>query len=346
MSKLRVGLLYGGRSQEHEISIMSARSVFTMADKSKYEIIPFAISKQGYWLDRNKSLEILVDETVTKVTAIEEGPISMTLQYFLQEKLDLVFPILHGPYGEDGRLQGMLEMLDLPYVGAGVLGSAAGMDKAIMKNLFSYHNIPQGKYKIVYKYDIDNQIKRLKREIENEILWPCFIKPANMGSSIGISKVSNPDKLSEALEEAFKYDYKAVVEEFIPGREVECSVFGNIEFKASLPGEIKATHDFYDYNAKYKDDSTELLIPAELNNDIIEQIRSIAIRAFKAIDGRGFARVDFFISNNNKVIVNEINTIPGFTRYSMYSKLWEVTGINYPDLIDKLIDLALDWQSI
>ncbi len=346
MSKLRVGLLYGGRSQEHEISIMSARSVFNMADKSKYEIIPFAISKQGYWVDRNKSLEILVDETITEVTTIEEGPISMTLHYFLQEKLDLVFPILHGPYGEDGRLQGMLEMLDLPYVGAGVLGSAAGMDKAIMKNLFSYHQIPQGKYKIVYKYDMTNQIEKLKQEIEKELSWPCFIKPANMGSSIGISKVSNPDKLFKALKEAFKYDYKAVVEEFIPGSEVECSVFGNVEIKASLPGEIKATHEFYDYNAKYGDDSTELLIPAELDNEIIDQIRRIAVSAFKAIDGRGFARVDFFISNNNKVLVNEINTIPGFTRYSMYSKLWEATGINYPDLIDKLINLALEWQSI
>jgi len=346
MSKLRVGLLYGGRSQEHEISIMSARSVFTMADKNKYEIIPLAISKKGYWIDKVKSLKILKDEAITEVTSKQEESVSMTLKYFLQERLDLVFPVLHGPYGEDGRLQGMLEMLDLPYVGAGVLSSAAGMDKAIMKNLFSYHKIPQGKYKIVYKYDIDKNFEKLKREIEEEISWPCFIKPANMGSSIGISKVSDPDKLYEALQEAFKYDHKAVIEEFIPGREVECSVFGNIEIKASLPGEIKATHEFYDYNAKYEDNSTELIIPAKLDDGLIEQIRRIAVKSFKAIDGRGFARVDFFISDNHKVLVNEINTIPGFTRYSMYSKMWEATGIKYPVLIDKLINLALEWQSL
>jgi len=346
MSTLRIGLLFGGRSQEHEISIMSARSVFAMADKNKYRIIPLAISKEGYWLDRDSSLAVLEDENVTEVTTNVEGPISKTLKHLLQGNFDLIFPVLHGPFGEDGRLQGMLEMLDLPYVGAGVLSSAAGMDKAIMKNLFSYHQIPQGKYKIVYKYNIEKQIEKLKQEIEKEISWPCFIKPANMGSSIGISKVTDPDKLDEALQEAFKYDHKAVIEEFIPGREVECSVFGNIDIKASLPGEIIATHEFYDYNAKYEDNSTKLVVPANLNDDLIGQIRSIAVKSFKAIDGRGFARVDFFISNNYKVLVNEINTIPGFTRYSMYSKLWEATGIKYPDLIDKLINLALEWQSV
>ena len=346
MSKLKVGLIFGGRSQEHEISIMSARSVYKMAEKNKYDIIPFAISRKGYWLDSGQSLKVLKDETIREVIPTKEGSISLSLQNFLEEELDLVFPILHGPYGEDGRLQGMLEMLNIPYVGAGVLSSALGMDKAIMKNIFSYHHIPQGKYKIIYKYDLNDNLDKLKKEISEQISWPCFAKPANMGSSIGITKVNNPSELYEALQEAFKYDYKAVIEEFISGREVECSVFGNTEFKASLPGEIKAAHEFYDYQAKYQDDSTELIIPAELDEIIIEEIRNLAIAAFKAIDARGFARVDFFISANNKVLVNEINTIPGFTQYSMYAKLWEATGIKYSDLIDLLINLALEWQEI
>lgn len=345
MSKLKVGLLYGGRSQEHEISIMSARSVYNMADRNKYDIIPFAISKNGYWLNKTKSLKILEDETITEVSSENKGLVSLSLQSFLKENLDLVFPVLHGPYGEDGRLQGMLEMLDLPYVGAGVLSSAAGMDKAVMKNLFSYHKIPQGKYLIIYRYKLENELDKLIKEITEKLKWPCFIKPANMGSSIGISKVDSPDELSNGLKEAFKYDYKVVIEELIQGREVECSVFGNVDIKASLPGEIKAAHEFYDYNAKYEDNSTELIIPAQLSTNLIDKVRTRSVEAFKVIDGRGFARVDFFISDND-VLVNEINTIPGFTRYSMYAKMWEATGIKYSELIDQLINLAVEWQSI
>ncbi|MFW6287781.1 MAG: D-alanine--D-alanine ligase family protein [bacterium] len=351
MSKLRVGLLFGGRSQEHEISILSARSVFKMADKNKYEIIPFVISKEGYWLDSKMSLSILDEETINEVSVSksgkpDKGSISASLENFINEELDLVFPVLHGPYGEDGRLQGMLEMLGIPYVGAGVLSSAVGMDKAVMKELFSYYHIPQGNFKVFYKYELSDKFDFLIREIENNLGWPCFIKPANMGSSIGISKVYKPEDLYEALLEAFKYDYKVVIEEFISGREVECSVYGNTEFNSSLPGEIIADSDFYDYQAKYQDNSTKLIIPAEMDNKIIEKVRCLAIEAFKAVDGRGFSRVDFFLTEDERILVNEINTIPGFTRYSMYAKLWEATGIGYSQLIDILISLALEWQSI
>lgn len=343
MSKLRVGLLFGGRSQEHEISIMSARSVFLMADRKKYEIIPFAISKSGCWIDPVKSLEVLNNESIKEVDSAGDNKIALSLEPFLREKLDLIFPVLHGPYGEDGRLQGLLETLDIPYVGAGVLSSAVGMDKAIMKHLFKENNIPQGKYKVLYKYEVNEKLKGLIQEINRGISWPCFVKPANMGSSIGISKVNNPDNLREAVNEAFKYDYKVVIEEFIPGREVECSVRGNKQIFTSLPGEIIAKQEFYDYNAKYQDNTTELIIPAKLDELIIEKIRELSKQAFKAIDGRGFARVDFFVSEDDKILVNEINTIPGFTRYSMYAKMWEATGIQYSDLIDMLINLALEW---
>ncbi len=345
MGKLRVGLLFGGRSEEHEISVMSARSVYMMADKNKYELLPFAITKKGYWLSIRDSKEMILNEEITRVPDFKQDILG-SLVPFLKTKLDLVFPILHGPYGEDGRLQGMLEMLDIPYVGAGVVSSAVGMDKAIMKNLFSFHNIPQGKYKVVYNHQLSQDYDRILKEIDKDISWPCFVKPANLGSSIGISKVNSSENLLGAIKEALKYDYKAIVEEFIQGREVECSVLGNDEIQASLPGEIKPRHEFYDYEAKYKDESTELIIPAILKDQIVERVKELAVKAFKAIDGRGFARVDFFVrESDEKVLVNEINTIPGFTRYSMYPKLWEVSGLKYSKLIDKLIELALEWQS-
>lgn len=344
MGKLRVGLIFGGRSQEHEISIMSARSVYQAADKDKYELIPFAISKKGYWLDPERSLEIIMDENIKVVPDNFAGPISLTLRPFLETELDLVFPILHGPYGEDGRLQGLLEMLDIPYVGAGVLCSAAAMDKGIMKDLFKVHGLPQGRYIVVNEKEIKEDLKAIIERLDREILWPCFVKPANLGSSIGISKVKRAEDLEAALEEALKYDYRIVIEEYIKGREIECSVRGNTEILASLPGEIKITKEFYDYTAKYQDESTELIIPAELDEETTERIRELAIRAFKAVDGRGFARVDFFLTEDKEVLLNEINTIPGFTRYSMYAKMWEATGLKYSDLIDDLIKLALEWH--
>ncbi|MFW6035112.1 MAG: D-alanine--D-alanine ligase family protein [Halothermotrichaceae bacterium] len=346
MSRLKVGLLFGGRSEEHEVSIMSARAIYSAADSGKYQIKPYAISKNGYWLDQKSSMEILEDKKIRCVDADESGTIAMSLEPFLKENLDLVFPVLHGPYGEDGKMQGFLEMLDIPYVGAGVLSSAAGMDKAVMKKLFSYSNIPQGNYTLLNKYGEDDKNKVIEK-INNDIGWPCFIKPANMGSSIGISKVNKAEELNQALKKAYQHDYKVIIEEYIKGREVESSVLGNKKIIASLPGEIINSHEFYDYEAKYQDKTTELIIPAKLDRYLTEDIKDKAIKSFKAIDGRGFARVDFFIRDkDNKIFVNEINTIPGFTQYSMYAKLWEVTGIKYNILIDKLIELALEWQSI
>lgn len=346
MSKLRVGLLFGGRSEEHEVSIMSARSVFTAADPEKYEIIPVAISKEGYWLDPGQSREILLDETVTAVQKGKDGSIPASVIPFLKERLDLVFPVLHGPYGEDGKIQGLFEVLDIPYVGAGVMSSAIGMDKVIMKELFSYWGLPQAKYKVLYASKMTGDLTALKREIESGIGWPCFIKPANLGSSIGINKVHYPGELEQAIKEGFKHDRKIIIEEFIKGREIECSVLGNEKPVVSLPGEIRPKHEFYDYEAKYIDESTELVIPAPLDDELVEEVKELAVSAFRAIDARGFARVDFFLRDlDNKLILNEINTIPGFTRYSMYPKLWEVSGISYRELIDRLIDLALEWQS-
>ncbi|MFW6281850.1 MAG: D-alanine--D-alanine ligase family protein [bacterium] len=346
MSKLSVALLFGGRSQEHEISIMSARSVYSVLDKEKYTVIPFAISKKGHWIKPEKSLNILKDENINQVDINKKTLLTSSFKCFLEENIDLVLPVLHGPYGEDGRLQGLLEMLNITYIGSGVLGSAAGMDKAVMKDLFFCNDIPQGKYITINKFDLKNNFDELKKLIEQEISLPCFIKPANMGSSIGISKINELFELEEALQEAFKYDYKVVIEENISAREVECSVLGNIDIQTSLPGEIKSMSEFYDYKAKYEDDSTKLVIPANIPVKIIDEIRDLAVKAYKAIDCRGFARVDFFLTEENEILVNEINTIPGFTRYSMYTKMWEATGIKYSDLIDKIIELALEWHSL
>lgn len=345
MSKIRMGLVFGGRSEEHEISVMSARSVFGAADKEKYDIIPFAISKKGYWFEPEHSLKILVDDSISQVPEKDNGPVSLSLQPFLETELDLVFPVLHGPYGEDGRIQGFLEMIDIPYVGAGVIDSAIGMDKEVMKHLFAYHGIPQGNYKVLHKHEKKDVLEELITAIDQDILWPCFVKPANMGSSIGISKVNTAEMLEEALEEAFKYDHKVVIEEYISGREIECSIYGNTEISASLPGEIKASHEFYDYVAKYQDSGTKLVIPAELKESIIKEVRRLAVLAFKAVGARGFARVDFFVTDKDEVLVNEINTIPGFTRYSMYARMWEATGVSYSELIDILVNLALEWKS-
>jgi len=317
-----------------------------MADPGKYDIVPFAISKDGYWLDKEASREILLKDFLTEAIKKEKRSVALSIKPFLAEDLDLIFPVLHGPYGEDGRIQGLFETLNLPYVGADVMSSAVGMDKAVMKKLFSYHGLPQGKYKIIYYSGIIDDLTVLKKEIESDIGWPCFIKPANLGSSIGISKVHYPDELETALKEGFKYDRKLIIEEYIQGREIECSVLGNEDVIASLPGEIKPEHEFYDYEAKYIDQTTELVIPASLSETLIKEVKELAIKAFRAIDCSDFARIDFFLrTTDEKIFLNEINTIPGFTRYSMYPKLWEVSGISYRELIDRLINLALERQN-
>lgn len=335
--KIKLGIMFGGKSEEHEVSIMSARSVYNYADRNKYDIYPIAVDKKGNCLDNKKSSEVLNNEDLVEVPLQEKNE-ATGFKLLLKNDYDLIFPLIHGPYGEDGKIQGFLDLIGIPYVGTKVLGSAVGMDKGIMKSLFDYHNLRQTEFLIInknFKYEdrLDQFIYKNK--------FPLFIKPANLGSSIGISKVNNYDKLDNALKTAFSYDDKVIIEQGIKAREIECAVLGKYEIKASVPGEIIPSHEFYDYKSKYQDETTKLIVPADLNEDISDKIRAIAIDAFKIINGEGLARVDFFLKENT-IYINEINTIPGFTKYSMYPKLWEASGISYQSLIDNLIEIALN----
>ncbi|MFW6257103.1 MAG: D-alanine--D-alanine ligase family protein [Bacillota bacterium] len=346
MGKLKVALIFGGRSPEHEISVLSASSVYEAADRDKYEFVPVGISRDGFWVPPHKARKVLhegysdVDEVVNQGEMVR---ISESLNFFLEEDFNVVFPLLHGPNGEDGYLQGFMEMIDLPYVGTGVLSSGLGMDKVFMKKIFAYHSLPQADYLLYRSDELNDKTQQLEKQIEKKLGYPCFVKPANMGSSIGISRVESPDQVTEALKLAFKYDDKLVIEENIAGREIECSVLGGRELKASLPGEIKSAHKYYDYQAKYEDEATELIIPAPIPEDKITELKKLACEAFRVIDGYGMCRVDFFYNQQTgKIYINELNTIPGFTEYSMYPKLWDVSGLDYSDLIDELIALALN----
>ena len=303
-----VGILYGGKSAEHEISLMSAENVFEAIDKDKFEPVMIKIDKNGRWETKDFS------------------------------KFDIIFPILHGPFGEDGTVQGLLKLADIPFVGPGVLGSAAGMDKDVMKRLLRDAQIPIGKFITVKNHETIPSFEEAKNALGN----PVFIKPANMGSSVGISKVNNEDEYIAAVKEAFKYDTKIVIEEFILGRELECAVLGNEEPIASLPGELITTDDFYSYNAKYSDKSETILqIPAKLDDAVTKRIQDMAIKVFQALCCEGLSRVDFFLKDSGELIVNEINTIPGFTKISMYPKMFEASGIPYTNLITRLIELAI-----
>lgn len=352
--KIRVGVILGGRSGEHEVSLVSAQSVMNAMDKEKYEIVPIGITKEGRWIaggDPVAALKGLPAED-TRHTALLGDPTQRGLVPYdamqaveraAPVELDVIFPVLHGPYGEDGTVQGLLELADIPYVGAGVLGSALGMDKAVMKDVFKAHGLPIVRYRVYKRRDLDRNPKRIEDEIEQELGYPCFVKPANLGSSVGVSKVHDRDELAPALRLAASYDRKIVVEEGINAREIECSVLGNDEPEASVLGEIIPCNEFYDYNAKYIDDRSELVIPAPLPDDLAQRIRQLAIRAFLALDCAGMARVDFLLDRETlDVYVNEVNTIPGFTAISMYPKLWEASGLPYPALIDRLIELALE----
>lgn len=338
MENIKLGILFGGKSEEHEVSLMSARSVYNNADRAKYDIYPIAVDKKGNWLDKEKSESIIEDKSIQEVPILK-NPTKKGLNNFLKVDFDVIFPLIHGPYGEDGRIQGFFDLLDIPYVGANVLGSAVGMDKGIMKKLFDYNNLRQTEFIILRKNYYNEKFFKINNFIEKQGL-PIFIKPANLGSSIGISKVSRQEDIKEAVDIAFQYDNKIVVEKAVYAREIECSVLGKNEFKASLPGEIIPSHDFYDYQSKYEDEKTKLIIPAKLDDKIIQEVQEIAIKAFEIIECEGLARVDFFLQDE-EVYINEINTIPGFTKYSMYPKLWEASGITYPDLIDELINIAL-----
>jgi D-alanine-D-alanine ligase len=305
--KLKIGVLFGGKSAEHEVSLESAENVINALDKTKYQIIPIKINKNGRF-----------DFSVIK-------------------KADVVFPVLHGPFGEDGTIQGLLKLANIPFVGASVLGSAVGMDKDVMKRLLRDASIPIGKF-ITIKHGEKISFEKAKKDLG----LPLFIKPANMGSSVGINKVQNKNQFFKAVKEAFKFDTKVMVEEFINGREIECSVLGNDIPIASIPGEIIANQEFYSYDAKYIDEGSVAVIPAKISKKAAKEIQQLSIKTFKTINCEGFGRVDCFLKKNGKVYINELNTIPGFTSISMYPKLWEASGLPLPKLLDKLIELAIE----
>ena len=373
VKRLRVGVLYGGRSGEHEVSLASAAAVFAHLDKKRYEAVPIRIEKDGRWcladraptamsasdvieqarLDAARPLRsgrevhmiarpseetvLSIDRSASRIDELGRATVTGL-------NLDVIFPVLHGPYGEDGTVQGLLELANVPYVGAGVLASAVGMDKAIMKLVFSAHGLPVGPYRVVMRHEREANGVATLDALESALGYPMFVKPANLGSSVGISKAKARDSLSNALDLAGAYDRKIVVEAAIPeAREIECAVLGNDRPDASVAGEVIPSREFYDYEAKYLDDRSQVIIPADLAPDVSEEIRRLSIAAFKAIDCAGMARVDFLVSRpTGQIFVNEVNTIPGFTTISMYSKLWAATGVDYATLLDRLLGLALE----
>ena len=353
--RLRVAILYGGRSAEHEVSVVSARGVIGALDPSKYEVVPIAITKSGRWMLPEKTPEQLrapkgslpgTGEEGTGVALMREGegaelrPVGPGPG---AGTIDVVFPVLHGPFGEDGTVQGMLELAGVPYVGAGVLASAIGMDKELQKQLFRSRGLPVAPHIHVHAEDWQRGASSVLELASEEIGFPSFTKPSGLGSSIGVSKCRTLEELRAGLDLALKHDRKALVERAIAGRELECAVLGNDDPETSIVGEIVPAHEFYDFAAKYIEEGSELRIPAPIPDSISEEVRRLAIEAFRAIDCAGMARVDFFYDEAaGAVYINEINTIPGFTPISMYPKLWEATGIPYAKLIDRLIELALE----
>src|SRR5579884_187985 len=382
MKKLRVGILFGGRSGEHEISLLSAASVFKAIDPNKYEVVPIGITKDGRWLTASDAERLLYGkagegarptlragdpETTPGAAVLQNGesvvvppePHGSAMTPFQSNaparratdraiNVDVIFPVLHGTFGEDGTIQGLLELADLPYVGAGVLGSAAGMDKDIMKSLFRAAGLPIVKHVTVLRSEWESAPKKVQKLVESKLKYPVFVKPANLGSSVGISKAHHRKELGTAIDEAAKFDRKIVVEEGVGGkknkaREIEVSVLGNDKPEASVPGEIVPSAEFYDYSAKYVDEGSQLIIPAKLTKSETKKIQELAIAGFRAVDCSGLARVDFLMDpKSRKIYLNEINTMPGFTSISMYPKLWAASGVSYSQLIDRLIQLGLD----
>jgi D-alanine-D-alanine ligase len=354
VSRLRVGVIFGGRSGEHEVSIASAASIFAHLDRARYDAVPIRIERDGRWIldaaaPTARSAAAVLHES--RASAIEAPSGAMTAVAAVEPtaalrttNVDVIFPVLHGPYGEDGTVQGLLELANVPYVGAGVLGSAVGMDKAVMKRLFAADGLPIAPYVVVLQRDWDHDRRGVVARINRELGYPVFVKPANLGSSVGISKAASDEALVTAMTLALEYDRKVVVEAAVPAaREIECAVLGNDNPEASVPGEIIPSREFYDYEAKYLDDGSRLLIPAPLTESQTADVRRLAIRAFRATEGAGMSRVDFLLSKETgQIVLNEVNTIPGFTTISMYPKLWEATGLGYADLIHRLITLALE----
>ena len=384
MKKLRVGILFGGRSGEHEVSLLSAASVLKAIDKDKYDVVPIGITKDGRWLTATDAENLLQgklipearnlragDPETTQAAAVlargeavvvppepvrrEGGLVPFQTDAALTRRasdrainVDVIFPVLHGTFGEDGTIQGLLELADIAYVGAGVLGSAAGMDKDVMKSLLVAAGIPIVKHVTVLRSAWEKDSKKVRKIVESKLRYPVFVKPANLGSSVGISKAHDRKELGPAIEEAAKFDRKVVIEQGVGGRknkarEIECSVLGNDEPVASVPGEIVPVKEFYDYNAKYLDEGSELIIPAKLTKAETKKVQELAVRCFRAVDCSGLARVDFLMDPlTRKIFLNEINTMPGFTAISMYPKLWAASGVAYPNLLDKLIQYGLE----
>jgi len=382
MKKIRVGVLFGGRSGEHEISLLSAASVFKAVDQNKYEVVPIGITKEGRWVTSGDAERLLAGkplqperqlragdpEATTSAAVLHNGEAvivppepqkSGAMTPFQSDGLtrrasdrainvDVIFPVLHGTFGEDGTIQGLLELADIPYVGAGVLGSAAGMDKDIMKSLFRAAGLPIVKHVTFLRSEWEAAPKKIQKAVEGKLKYPVFVKPANLGSSVGISKAHNRKELGPAIGEAAKFDRKIVIEAGVGGqknkaREIECAVLGNDRPEASVPGEIVPSAEFYDYSAKYLDEGSQLIIPAKLSKSESKRVQELAVAAFRAVDCSGLARVDFLMDpKSRKIYLNEINTMPGFTSISMYPKLWAASGVPYPELIERLIKLGID----
>jgi D-alanine-D-alanine ligase len=355
---LRVGVLFGGKTGEHEVSVMSAQSVLRALNPDKYEVVPIGISKSGNFIPGPQAMKSLEDGCVQDNDSIAAFTIPDTMSDTIPDmksnfpvlsditragKLDVVFPVLHGSFGEDGTIQGLLELASLPYVGSGVLASAVCMDKIMMKKLFQAHGFPQVRFESLTRRQVETDVSEVIAHIERTIGYPCFVKPANLGSSVGISKANSRDTLKTALSDAAQYDRRLLVEEGLDVREIEIGVLGNDYPKVSVPGEIIPSGEFYDYRAKYISGDSALMIPAVVSEEQRKEIADLAIRAYLAADCAGLARIDFFVERSTgRVLLNEINTMPGFTEYSMYPKLWETTGLSYAQLVEELIQCALE----
>jgi D-alanine-D-alanine ligase len=354
--KLRIGVIFGGRSGEHEVSLASAASVLSAIDPAQYDVIPMGITRDGQWLVGGDPLRALAEAAGVRLALppapppTDAGPRQTLarvataggLPAGTAASLDVMFPLVHGPYGEDGTLQGLLELADVPYVGAGVLASAVGMDKAAMKAVFRAHDLPIVPHLVLRDHEWREEPAAWRRRVAEVLGYPCFVKPANLGSSVGISKVTAEHALDAAVDAALAHDRKILIERGVAAREIEVSVLGNDAPQASVPGEVLPGRDWYDYEAKYTDGIAKLLIPAPLAPAQAGEFRRLAVAAFRAIDAAGLARVDFFLDTDERIWVNEINTIPGFTRFSAYPRLWEASGLPYPALVDRLITLALE----
>lgn len=345
-TRLKVGILFGGRSAEHEVSVISAQGVMAALDAERFQAVPIGVTKQGTWLTPADTERALTAIRCEKFRALEEplgqGILHRTQALGALRRVDVVFPLIHGTSGEDGTLQGFLELADVPYVGAGVAASAVGMDKVLQKAIHRQHGFPVPDDIVILASRWRADPAAVIREVEAAIPYPTFVKPANSGSSIGTSKARSREDLEQALEEAFRYDRKALVEVAVEGRQVEVAVLGNDEPEASPVGEITFEGEFYDYHAKYEDPNTRLHIPADIPEETAEEAQALALAAYRAIDCAGLGRVDFFLAPQGHLVLNEVNTIPGFTPMSMYPKLWEHAGLSYPDLISRLIELGLE----